>query len=301
MLLFQRIEELSYQYTDARRTIGEFVLNEKSRIEDYSMQEIADRTFTSKSSLVRFAKALGFSGWKEFLKEFLSETYYEETHYTDIDPNFPFSEGASMKDIVYKICNLQVESILDTTDQLDLKELGRAVDYMVGARKIALLGQPPNTYMGSLFERKMLTIGRDILLPNGGDHGLLAHSLGEEDCAILISYSGNNERRLPLNLIPILKEKRVPIVAVTGLGDNLLRQQADCVLSMSSRERLYSKIGTFASEESIGYILNLLYACYFARNYSGNLDYKVRASKNLEKRYSRYADIREELAAEIES
>lgn len=62
MLLFQRIEELAYKHTDARRTIGEFLLTEKSKIENYSMQEIAEKTFTSKSSMVRFAKALGFSG-----------------------------------------------------------------------------------------------------------------------------------------------------------------------------------------------------------------------------------------------
>lgn len=294
MLLFQQIEELSYKYSDARKIIGEFVLNEKNHLENYTMKEIADKTYTSKSSMVRFAKALGFSGWKAFLKEFLSETYYEDTHYTDIDPNYPFAEGTSTKDIVYKMCNLQVESILDTADQLDINELEKASDILLNVQNIALMGQSPNIHLGCLFKRKMLAIGKEILLPDGGNQGLLAHSLGEKDCAILISYSGNNELRYPLNLIPILKEHKVCLLAITGLGDNLLRQQADCVLSISSRERLYSKIGTFATEESIEYLLNLLYACYFVKHYQKNIEYKIRVSRTLEKRYSQYIDMRED-------
>ena len=294
MLLFQKVEEVAHQYSDARRVIGEFLLAEKDRLEECSLQESADRTFTSKASLVRFAKTVGYSGWKSFIKDFLAECHYEATHYSDIDPNFPFAEGEGLRDIVYKLCNLQVESLLDTADQMDIKQLERAVDLLCGARQIAVLGQPPNSYVANLFKRKMLSIGRPILLYEGGDLGLLAHSLGAQDCAILISYTGNNEKRIPLNMIPLLKEHAVPILAITGLGDNLLRQQADCVLSMSSRERIYSKISTFATEESIGYILNVLFAGCFARNYQANLQYKIDASKLTEKRFSSYSDIREE-------
>lgn len=293
MLLFQQIEDMAFRHSDARHTIGEFLLTEKQRIENYSMQEIAEKTFTSKSSLVRFAKELGFSGWKEFMKEFLGEIHYEVTHYNDIDPNFPFTEHDSLKDIAYKLCNLQIESILDTADQMNYRHVEKAVSYLIGARNIALFGQAPNTYVGNLFKRKMLTIGIPVLLYEE-DLGILARSLGKEDCAILISYSGNNENRIPMNFIPILKERKVPIIAVTGMGDNLLRRHADCILTMSSRERLYTKIGTFTTEESINYILNLLFAGCFIRNYQNNLEYKIDASKRVEKRFSQYWDIREE-------
>ena len=139
----------------------------------------------------------------------------------------------------------------------------------------------------------MATIGKNVLITKS-DLGLLAHSLQKEDCAILISYSGNSERRLPLKVIPILEEAGVPIIAITGMGDNLLRQHATCVLSMSSRERLYTKISNFATEESINFILNMLYACYFSKDYEKNLDFKTKASRILEfQRFSENSDIQE--------
>lgn len=295
MLLFQHIEEIAHQYTDARRLIGEFILSEKGKIKAYSMQEIADKTFTSKSTLVRFAQMLGFSGWKEFLQVFLEEMHYEETHYSDINPNFPFTAGDTTKDIVYKICNLQIESILDTADRLDLNQLEKAVQIIQKAEHIAIFSLSPNTYVGQLFKRKMLAIGRHVLT-SYGDQGLLAHTLKDSDCAIIISYSGNNPTRNPQRLIPGLKEKNIPLIAITGLGENYLREQADCVLSMSSREKLYSKVSTFAAEESIGYILNVLYSCYFAKDYTRNMEYKLSVSKNLEMedRYSLYTNMRED-------
>lgn len=63
---------------------------------------------------------------------------------------------------------------------------------------------------------------------------------------------------------------------------------------MSSRERLYTKISNFATEESINFILNMLYACYFVRDYDRNLEFKTKASRILEfQRFSQNSDIQE--------
>ena len=67
MYLFQRIEEMTIEYQDARSVIAEFLLNEKSHLYQYTMDEIAHLTYTSKPTLVRFAKGLGFHGWKDFI------------------------------------------------------------------------------------------------------------------------------------------------------------------------------------------------------------------------------------------
>ncbi|MCF0113988.1 MAG: MurR/RpiR family transcriptional regulator [Erysipelotrichaceae bacterium] len=293
MLLFQKVEELAHKNTDAKRSIGEFLLAEKDKVDQYSMQEIADLTYTSKASLVRFAKSLGYTGWKEFMQDFLSEIHYEKVHYVNIDPNFPFSEDDSIESIKRKLSNLMIESIIDTEDQLDDETLRKAAEVIEKANQVALFGTSPNTYLGSLFRRKMLTIGKNILIPES-DTAHLCNTLREGDCAILISYSGNNEYHNPINLIPILKEHHVTIIALTGLGENTLRENADIVLNISTRERLYTKIATFTTEQSIQYILNVLFGCYFVGNFDNNLQAKINSSKRFEKRYSIYSSISED-------
>ena len=293
MLLFQQIEELAYKNTDSRRNIGEFLLTEKGNLEKYSMQEIAEATFTSKASLVRFAKTLGYKGWKEFMTDFLAEIHYNDTHYNDIDPNLPFTAESSRKDIVYQIANLQVESILDTADLIDMHQLDKAVGYLKAADKIAIFGLAPNSYVAKLFQRKMLTIGKYVMLSDSGNHGMLAYMMGENDTAILISYSGNNPAHVPVNLLPILKENHVRTIGITGKGGNTISSSTDAVLIMSTREKLYSKIANFGTEESINYILNVLFACCFQEHYDDNLVYKIKVSQAIENRVSDNPDIRE--------
>lgn len=283
MSLIHKVEQMMMEYgSGSRQSIGAFILDKKASLAKYSLQEIADATYTSKAAVVRFAKALGFSGWKDFLKAFWEEQSYQEQHYTDIDANYPFGPDSTRQDIINQLCSLQIESLLDTADLLDAAPLEECTSLLLRSKRIAVFGLNPNITLAELFKRRMLTIGRQVELPNMGDSGLLAHSLTAEDCALIISYSGNSITHGPLSVLPALEERGVPVIALTSVGDNLLRQRATYTLSISSYERLYSKISTFATENSILYILNILFACCFATDYEANMSYKIDTARRLE-------------------
>ncbi|WRK51662.1 hypothetical protein SD457_13715 [Coprobacillaceae bacterium CR2/5/TPMF4] len=53
------------------------------------------------------------------------------------------------------------------------------------------------------------------------------------------------------------------MIAMTSGGNNYLQQNIDCIFEISARERLYSKISTFATEQSLLLIFNVIFACYF--------------------------------------
>lgn len=283
MNLLHKVEEAMMQYGgSSRRSIGDFILKEKNDLHKYSLQEIADQAYTSKAAVVRFAQALGFSGWKEFVKAFTEEQSYQAQHYSNIDANFPFTKDSRRKDIINQLCSLQVESLLDTADLLDEAPLDECAALLLGSRRVAMFGLNPNFALAELFKRKMLSIGRQVELPSQGDVGLLAHSLDKYDCAVIISYSGNSPTTGALSVLPTLKQRNVPIIGITSVGDNLLRQKADYTLSISSYERLYSKISTFGTENSILFILNVLFSICFAADYDANLERKIGTARELE-------------------
>lgn len=283
MNLLHKVEEAMMQYGgSSRRSIGDFILKEKNDLHKYSLQEIAGQTYTSKAAVVRFAQALGFSGWKEFVKAFTEEQSYQAQHYSNIDANFPFTKDSRRKDIINQLCSLQVESLLDTADLLNEAPLDECAALLLGSRRVAMFGLNPNFALAELFKRKMLSIGRQVELPSQGDVGLLAHSLDKYDCAVIISYSGNSPTTGALSVLPTLKQRNVPIIGITSVGDNLLRQKADYTLSISSYERLYIKISTFGTENSILFILNVLFSICFAADYDANLERKIGTARELE-------------------
>lgn len=284
MYLFQKIEEVSIQYADARKNIAEFLLNERSRVKNYSMQQIADLTFTSKPTLVRFAKNMGFSGWTEFIKDFLTESHYQETHFSEIDPNMPFLQMDNIDEIINKICKLQIESLRDTAKIMESSKIEEAGNILLSSRHIVIFGISPNTILGELFKRKMESIGKLVFIANMGESGIIANSLQEQDCAILISYSGNNENREPMRYIKTFKDNNVKLIGITSGGENYIREHISCTLTISTHERLFTKISGFATEESINFILNILFAYCFSQNYTQNYKHKIDNSISLEKR-----------------
>lgn len=270
------------EYHDARYAVGEFVLHEQSNLHKYTINQIAEYSYTSKATVVRFAKTLGFDGWKEFMKAFISEMKYLEQHKADADVNYPFDAKSSVNEIIDSIKKVQIESIQDSADLLDVEMLEKAVHYLIKAKHIIIFGLSPNIFIGELFRRKMITIKKQVDIAKLGEMGIISNTLTEDDCAIMISYSGNNEHAEPMCYIPTLLENKVSVIGITSGGDNYMRKELDCVLTMSSKERLYTKISNFATEESLQYIFNVLFSCYFVKHYQDNNLYKLQNSKILE-------------------
>lgn len=283
MYLLHRVEELSVQQGNARGAIATFIMHNHTHLDCYSISDIAEATFTSKPTVTRFAKDLGYHGWRDFIKDFMDEVRRrDDSSLVTIDANFPFSAGDADEEIIRKVADLRTSTVADTLSSLDRARLRMAVGYLERAELVRLFAQSPNAYLGDLFCRKLLTIGKQAQQVRNGEFGLAARNLGQCDLAILISYSGNNPGESPMNLVPVLEERRVPMVAITSAGSNYLRTHANCTLTISSNERLYSKIANFSTEESIGYLLDALFACLFARDYDANVQKKVGDARALE-------------------
>lgn len=291
MFLFQRVEEVVLQYEDTKKDIADFILREKEQLHTFTMQEIADLTYTSKPALVRFAKVMGYNGWKEFMQAYIEEIVYQENHKALVDANVPFESTSTFRQVVEGIREVHTQSTRDTADLLDIKQLMKAMDILLTSRRIIVFGMRPNLFYGEIFKYNMSSIEVQVEVADIGEAGLITLSMTDKDCAIIISYSGNNEFREPLLHVSALKEKGVSIIGITSGGENFLKANSDSVLCMSSRERLYSKIAPYATEESILYILNVLYSLYFKSNYNYYLDYKINNATKLER--ERFASLKE--------
>lgn len=74
----------------------------------------------------------------------------------------------------------------------------------------------------------------------------------------------------------LLNERKIPFIAISNIGDTSLSRLAQASLKMCTREKLYSKIGSFSSAVSAFYLLYVLYACLFERDYERNFARKWR-------------------------
>ena len=251
--------------SDGHRAIAGWLLEHRNEARAVTTKQIARATFTSPAAVVRLAQKLGYNGFDELRRELVNETLYLNQNFRGVDANQPLSEGDSMMTVAAKVCALARETAVDTLSLMNEESLARAVQLMEASRSIHLAAVSFPLLYGQDFQLKMRRIGKPVLAVTLPGEQLFAEQLASpEDCALVISYSGTTPATL--DLARMYHRRGTPVIAVTSMGSNPLRELADVTLTLTTRERLYSKVAGFTSELSIKIVLDTLYACYFSRH-----------------------------------
>lgn len=291
MLLTEKLKEPIFSATE--QTVIEYLLAERQAIADCTIKEIAAASFTSPSLLIRISHKMGYTGWLSFKKDLLKEMTYLDNHFKDIDANFPFSATDTKTTISNKIGTLIQETITDSLELLSHDTLEQAVSLIENANQIKVFTSSINNYLAKDFAFKMNRINKPTaIISVDGDHFVEAANLRQGDLIFIISYSGEN--RALTDLLPLMAAKENKILTLTNMGENTIANAGDCALMISTREKLYSKIGGFSSHYSICFILDCLYSCYFSTNYDENYRRSHRISRHSDPRVSNTDTLRED-------
>ncbi|GMA45799.1 MurR/RpiR family transcriptional regulator [Tetragenococcus muriaticus] len=283
MLLTEKIEEISF--SPAEREVVRYILTDYTRIENTTVKEIAEKNYVHPSTLIRVAKKIGFHGWNDFKDAFLKEQDYLHNHFVQTDANLPFTENDSILTIAQKIASLEQETISDTLSLLEHKELQKATDLLYQSKQIKIFTSNANLLISQDFALKMRRIKKQTSVAETiGEHVYEAYSTDKNTCVLMISYTGENE--MLKRILPILKAQGATIIVLTGIGDNTLAKFSNCHLRLATREKLYSKIGSYTTSTSVSYLLDILYSTVFAKNYQKNMAHLIAIGEEYDNRTS---------------
>ncbi|MFZ2847230.1 MAG: MurR/RpiR family transcriptional regulator, partial [Trichococcus flocculiformis] len=233
---------------------------------------------------------MNFSGWSDLKEAFLKEEEYLQKHFSEINANLPFQRNDTILSIASKIAALEKESIDDTLSLITHDDLQKAIQIIRKSSYTSLFAVSNNLLITQEFQHNMARIKKRVdICSLQGETIFKAHLADPSSCAIIVSYSG--ETSILNETIQYLKANKIPIIAITNIGDNTTARLADCVLRICTREKLYSKIATFSTDSAIVYLLDVLYSCIFALDYDANLQLRISTSKMIEAGRSSTVDI----------
>lgn len=66
-------------FNDSERALADYILNNREKVLDYSIQSLSQNTFTSTSTIVRFCRKIGLKGYKDFKIKWSAELQKEYT------------------------------------------------------------------------------------------------------------------------------------------------------------------------------------------------------------------------------
>lgn len=131
-----------------------------------------------------------------------------------------------------EVIAVEIEGLQKVGQDID-EQFGRAIELMQGAvergRKIVVTGVGKNLPIGQKIAATLTSTGSPAVLmhPTDALHGELG-IISEGDVVLALSYSGESDELR--DLIPAVKRKEVPIIALTCSRANFLASCADCVI-----------------------------------------------------------------------
>lgn len=279
MLLQERLE--THSFTTSEKQVVDYLLEQQRNIQNKTTAEIAAATFSSKSTLVRIAKKLNYSGWTALKADFLNELDYLDKSVSCIDVNYPFTKRDSLMTIANKIARLEIESIEDTLSLITHDDLRKVVDMIAKSSEINIFAASNNLLVAQEFSHQMSRIKREVKIHSiQGEILFNAYLAKQDSCGLIITYSGETGS---LNQVAkLLVEQNIPVITITSMGENTTARYADAILRLCTREKVYSKISTYSTDAAINYLLNVIYSCVFALDYDANVALKIASSKKIE-------------------
>ena len=156
MLIEQIVE--SVKLSDAQQSVIDYILKERGNIKNQTIKEIAKVTYTSTGTIIRLAKKLGYHGFEDFKEDFLKEVHYMDTHFQNIDPNYPFTSQDNMQKISSKVTALAQETLSDTLSLIEHDSLQKAIRLLRNAKHIHLAAISYSLLLGQMFQLDMMRI-----------------------------------------------------------------------------------------------------------------------------------------------
>ena len=268
-MLLTQILKRGEHFSNIDNIIASYILEKGEELNTETVRSIAENTYVSPATVMRFFQRLGYNGYRTFKKDFLEEITYFSSHFQNIDPNLPFLPQDDGKVRTNKLAALFKETIDDVLALTDYAMLQRAYHMIAKAKLIYVYSAGIQIGLCEIFKDKMIKIGKTVIVSNVIDELYYSACFTQRDAAfILVSYSG--ETKTILEVAAKLKERSISWIVITSYGNNTLSKYSDCCLYVSTREKINAKIGDFSFNISVLFLMDVLYSYYFASDYFGN-------------------------------
>lgn len=134
---------------------------------------------------------------------------------------------------IQQLLRIESEAIAQTATRLDGKQVGQVVDLLANCRgKVVILGVGKSGIIGQKIAATLTSTGTAALYlhPSDALHGSLG-IVQPIDVVMVLSNSGETDELVAM--LPYLKNRGVPIVAIVGNTNSTIARRADAVLDAS--------------------------------------------------------------------
>ncbi len=248
-----KIKEAGALFTSTEQRIAEYILQNPEKVVEGSAQELARESDTSPAAWIRFSKKLGYKGLPALKMDLAKDDKENDDLYHVL-----IEEKDSIETMVRKVQKISRNTLEQTYKLLNTDELNAAIQYLLQASNIYLVGIGGSGVVCTDMMQKLTRLHRSVIYHEDA-HVLLARiaHITPEDVLVAISYSG--ETNLVNAAVKYAKNNGTPVIAITQYNvRSTLAKEADVKLYMPLEEKEL-RLGAILSRNASLVLTDLIY------------------------------------------
>lgn len=215
-------------FSKGQKRIAAFILDNYDRAAFMTAARLGETASVSESTVVRFAAQLGYDGYPEMQKALQELIRGKLTSIQRIQVSRDQMSGA---DILGSVMQRDMNSIHNVIEQLDRDAFSRAVDKLLGAEHIYILGVRSSSFLAGYLNFYLHLLSENVTLVQSNAAGEIFEQLlriGPGDVMIAISFPRYS--KVTMNTVKFAQDRGATIVAITDNELSPVYQMAEAAL-----------------------------------------------------------------------
>ncbi len=245
--LTARIRRYSSKLSRGQRKVVDFFVERSEQAVFLTSLKVAREVGVSEATVVRTARALGFSGYPQFREAFRTNFLQRMSTVTRVRLSAPARRRET--DIAAAVLETELGNLEATRLRLDPKALGRAADLVINARTVYIVGMRSAYSLAWLlhFSLMLIRVRSHLLTLGVGEVPERLEGIDGRDVVVGISFE--RYASATITLFRACLEQGARGIALTDTPTSPLAQGADAVLE--AQNRLSSFIDSYVAPTAV--------------------------------------------------
>jgi DNA-binding MurR/RpiR family transcriptional regulator len=194
-----------------------------------ALKEVADAAGVSEAMVIKIAKKLGFSGYRDF-----RQNVVDYVRLSIAETREELSPDDGPRETVNKVFRASFQALEETLTIIDVDACDRAAEFLAGARQRDFYGVGGSAQIARDVAHKFLRIGvRAAVHDDAQVMAMSASVLGASDVAVGFSHSGAT--LVTIEALQLARRNGARTIAITNYLNSPITEVADVVLCSTSR------------------------------------------------------------------
>lgn len=257
----------------AQKRLGHYLQNDSSALLLSNVRDLAQAVGVSKSTVVRFAKSLGYKGFPEFRRDIQKEMRRTLRAASRMEETF--AELGNDEDIFAKLIKRDIKLLQETLQAASLPDFHKAVEMIWRARKVFIIGLNASMALAYLLYFRLVRVKKDVhwIFLTGGT-SLLEQLAFMEETDVLVAIEFLSVPRELQMALQHAKQVKAATLGITDFPSSAVAKAADVCL--------FAKRGLHTTVNSLTPAFSLVNALAIAVVWTKKAD-SIKALNDLDK------------------